>query len=248
MWPGVTPFSLVCLRFDDYHQAIDHQTWVDVLDAYDDRGLRGLVAVVPEYEGERLSAEVVPLLHELESNGWEIAQHGYRHEDVGEGRASQGTLGRLGRELYDERSEFAGVPYDEQARRIGAGRDVLEDHGLAPTTFVPPWHEYDRDTVRALAEHGFTALNEGRWPLPRTVEGVTLVPTHPPGVTPAMAAVGVVTLVGHPHLDDDPLANAATVAGHERRIRTPAEIADWWQHRSALGSVVDRFAWLAPKA
>jgi len=229
MWPGVTPLSLVCLRFDDYHQDVDHDTWIEVLTEYDQRGLRGLVAVPPKYEGEPLSADVVPFLLELEERGWELAQHGYTHEDIGESRASQGTLGPLGRELYLDRSEFAGLPYEEQHRRIAAGQEILEGHGIEPTTFVPPWHEYGRNTIRALADHGFTCLNEGRWPIPRMVDGVTLVPTHVPAFTPAMVAVGVVTIVGHPHLDDDPMAAAELVDGHEDRLRTPGEVTQWWQ-------------------
>lgn len=228
--PSITSLSLVCLRFDDYHQSLDHETWVDVLSRYNERGLRGLVAVPPNYRGERLSAHVVPFLHDLRENGWEIAQHGYRHEDVGEGR---------GGKLYDDRSEFAGLPFDEQSRRIGAGRDVLEAHGFDPTTFVPPWHEYDRNTVRALSANGFDCLNEGRWPLPRTVEGVTLVPTHVPAVTPYMVGIGVVTLVRHPHLDDEPMKDADAVAGYEDRVRTPSEIAEWWRGRSRLGRAID---------
>jgi peptidoglycan/xylan/chitin deacetylase (PgdA/CDA1 family) len=230
MWPGVTRFSLVCLRFDDYHQALNIDTWQDVLSRYDDRGLRGVVAVPPKYEGEPLSADVVEFLHDLESRGWELAQHGYRHEDIGEGRGGR---------LYDDRSEFAGVPRDEQERRVGAGLDILESHGIEPSTFVPPWHEYDRNTVRALKAHGFDCLNEGRWPIPRTIEGVTLVPTHVPGVTPYMVGAGVVTLVRHPHMDDDPMKDARALDGREDRVRTPSEITEWWRNHSILGKSID---------
>ncbi len=230
MWPGVTRFSLVCLRFDDYHQDIDPETWIETLSRYDDRGLRGVVGAIPRYQGERLEGDAVEFLHDLSDNGWELAQHGYEHADVGTGRGGQ---------LYDERSEFAGLNYAEQDRRIGAGRDVLESHGFEPTTFIPPWHEYDRTTVRALADNGFDCLNEGRWPVPRTVDGVTLVPTHVPAVTPYAVAVGVVTLVSHPHLEDRPLRNANVVVSHEDRVRTPAEIVDWWRDRSAVGRAVD---------
>jgi len=218
-WPGITRVSLACLRFDDYHQSIEHGQWVDVLERHRNRGLRGLVAVVPAYHGERLSADVVEFLHDLREDGWELAQHGYRHEDVGEGR---------GGVLYDERSEFAGLSYEEQERRIGAGRDVLESHGIKPTTFVPPWHEYDRTTLRALVEHGFECVNEGRWPIPRTVEQITLVPTHVPAVTPYMLGAGVVTLVRHPHLDEEPMKAAEAVRGYEDQVRTPSEIVQWW--------------------
>lgn len=230
MWPGVTPLSLVCLRFDDYHQDIDNETWVNVLSRYDKRGLRGVVAVCPKYEGEQLSADVVEFLHNLRENGWELAQHGYEHRDVGEGR---------GGSLYDERSEFAGLDYNEQARRIGAGRDILESHGINPTTFIPPWHEYDRTTARALADNGFDCINEGRWPVPRTIEGITLIPTHIPAITPHMVGVGVVTMVSHPQLEDYPMRNADAVAGYEERVRTPSEILDWWRNRSTTGWIVE---------
>jgi len=221
-WPGITRASLVCLRFDDYHQDVDHGTWVDVLSQYDDRGLRGVVGVVPNYEGERLSGDVVEFLHELRESGWELAQHGYTHEDIGEGR---------GGPLYLDRSEFAGLDESEQDRRVGAGRDVLASHGIEPTTFIPPWHEYDLTTLRVLDDYGFDCCNEGRWPLPHTREGVTLVPTHVPVLTPGMLAVGVVTVVGHPHLDDDPMAGADLVVGRKDRLRTPAEVTTWWRER-----------------
>jgi peptidoglycan/xylan/chitin deacetylase (PgdA/CDA1 family) len=236
MWPGITRISLVCLRFDDYHQDVDNETWVDVLSRYDDHGLRGVIGVIPKYQDELLSGDVVPFLHELRENGWELAQHGYTHEDIGEGRGGY---------LYDERSEFCGVPLAEQRRRIGAGRDILESHGIEPTTFIPPWHEYDRNTARALAEHGFDCINEGRCPVPRTVEGVTLVPTHPPSVTPYTFSVGVVTLVSHPQFEDDPMRNADAVLGRSARVRTPSEIVSWWRNRSMIGSLIDAFERLA---
>jgi len=231
MWPGVTRFSLVCLRFDDYNQRNDLSRWRETLSTYAERGARGLVAVSPKYEGERLAADATAFLDDLQDQGWEIAQHGYTHEDVGEGRSGR---------LYHDRSEFAGLPIEEQERRVGAGLDVLRDHGFRPTTFVPPWHEYDRNTVRALASLGFDCLNEGRWPCPRTIDGVTLVPTHVPWFTPSRLALGVVTVVAHPHLDDDPRWALDVVAGHEDRLRTPGEIAEWWRNRSRVGAVVDR--------
>jgi len=222
MWPGITRTARVCLRFDDYHQSNRPGIWRETLTEYDERGLCGVIAIPPKYEGERLSADVVDFLCDLADSGWELAQHGYTHEPVGRGR---------GGPLYDDRSEFRGLALDEQERRIGAGRDILEAHGIEPKTFVPPWHEYDRTTARAAARQGFDCINEGRWLVPRRLEGVVLVPTHPPAITPETLAVGVVTLVGHPHLTSTPqdrLANARLLAGHERQVTTPSEIAAWW--------------------
>jgi len=215
LMPGITPLCRrVCLRFDDYHQANDPGAWKRTLARYSEQGLRGVVAVCPTFEGEPLAAEEAGFLELLRADGWEIAQHGYTHEDI----ADAGY-----------RSEFRGVDPEEQRRRVGAGKDLLEERGFSPRTFIPPWHQFDGATLRALRDHGFDCLNEGRWPLPRRKHGVTLVPTHPPGLHVDTIAVGVITLVGHPHIDADPMANAGRVAGHEGKVRTPAEVADWWR-------------------
>jgi len=165
MWPGITRFARVCLRFDDYHQNYDVERWERVLSRYEERGLKGVVGVVPEDGGDRLDGDVVDFLRGLRDSGWELAQHGYTHEDIGEGR---GGL------LYDDRSEFCGVPREEQRRRVGAGRDILQSHGIEPVTFIPPWHEYDRNTVRVLGEEGFHCLNEGRLPRTSTTSGISM--------------------------------------------------------------------------
>lgn len=221
-WPGITRFARVCVRFDDYHQSIDHHQWIKVLSEYEQAGLRGVIGVIPNYKGKRLSEDVASSLEEFQERGWEIAQHGFKHENIGEGR---------GGILYDNRSEFAGVDLKEQKRRIARGKSILQSHGFSPKTFIPPWHEYDKNTVLALAGESFTTLNEGRFPFPRVINGITLIPTHPPGITPEMLAVGVVTMVRHPHLDEDPMKSARILEGHENQVLTPKEIAKIWQDR-----------------
>lgn len=222
--PGITPLCRrIVLRFDDYHQAHDIEQWQRTLSTFDDAGMRGLVSVPPYVSDEPLAPEHVRFLRDLQASGWEIAQHGHRHVDVVDA---------------DYRSEFRGRPFAEQHHAVGAGLDRLRELGLEPRTFVPPWHQFDRTTVRALAAHGFDCLNEGRWPLPRRVDGVTLVPTHPPGLHPDTLAVGVLTLVGHPHLDDDPTAFIDRVGPYADRVATPAEVTDWWARgplRALLG-------------
>lgn len=208
--PGITFLCrAVCLRFDDYHQANDIKLWKETLREYDKRGLRGVVGVCPVYKNEQLSEEHTQFLHKLRSNGWEVAQHGYTHEDIAD---------------KEYQSEFRGVPEFEQRRRIAAGQDILSDFGFNPDTFIPPWHQYDAATIRAISNCGLNCLNEGRFPWLQKKEGVTLIPTHPKGFHPKTIALGVLTLVGHPHLEDNPMKNAEYVAGHKEKIQTPQEI------------------------
>ena len=65
----------------------------------------------------------------------EVALHGYSHQ------LAEGT----------PLTEFAGLSYRDQERRITAGKAELERQlGVRVSTFIPPWNSYDIRTVRAL--------------------------------------------------------------------------------------------------
>lgn len=74
----------------------------------------------------------------------EIALHGYAHQTNNVKR----------------HTEFAGLDYRRQVEKIAAGRALLEKlTGAKITTFIPPWNQYDGDTLRALEELGFANIS-----------------------------------------------------------------------------------------
>jgi hypothetical protein len=70
-----------------------------------------------------------------------IALHGYSH-----------VLHPSPRGLVPvhRRSEFVGLPIEEQRRRIGAGVRDFEANGLVPEAWVAPAHGFDGVTLQAL--------------------------------------------------------------------------------------------------
>lgn len=82
----------------------------------------------------------------------ELALHGWHHQAR--------TAG--------VRSEFEGLPADEQRRRIALGVESLASvAGGTLTTFVPPWNAYDEHTIAALEGAGFRCLSGSlRGPFP----------------------------------------------------------------------------------
>lgn len=59
-------------------------------------------------------------------------------------------------------SEFKGLAYDEQLNRLIQGKKFLEK--LLDKTldiFIPPWNQYDINTLRALEKAGFALLSAG---------------------------------------------------------------------------------------
>jgi peptidoglycan/xylan/chitin deacetylase (PgdA/CDA1 family) len=148
----------VVLRFDDPSATTDMETEIKLIEAL--RRYRmvctfGVVpfryvdsATDPETRQELpLPAEKVELFATAAQQGvLEIALHGYSHQN--------------NRPAMPRPSEFAGLEYDEQMRKIQRGKTFLEDElGIEVNIFVPPWSAYDLNTIKAADEIGFQYLS-----------------------------------------------------------------------------------------
>jgi predicted deacetylase len=76
-----------------------------------------------------------------EQKGWTIGLHGYQHLYVTE---------ESGLVPLNDKSEFAGLPLDEQKQKIRSGWDIFQSHDLVPTVWIAPGHTFDRNTLLAL--------------------------------------------------------------------------------------------------
>lgn len=50
------------------------------------------------------------------------------------------------------RSEFAGVPRDQQRAKIRRGVEILREHSIEPEMFFAPSHTFDANTLEALRQ------------------------------------------------------------------------------------------------
>lgn len=100
-------------------------------------------------------------MRSLASSGlFELAQHGYDHRDNSK---------QYGVSVP---SEFRGMPYAEQYALIEGGRSLMQSaFGAAPTTFIPPFNTGDENTLKALAELGFTVYSSYSGEFKPTSEG-----------------------------------------------------------------------------
>jgi peptidoglycan/xylan/chitin deacetylase (PgdA/CDA1 family) len=77
----------------------------------------------------------------------EISMHGYSHQ----------------MHSSEYLSEFAKLAYKDQVKRISAGKEFLQNMtGAQVTTFIPPWNTYDRNTLSALEETGFSTISANK--------------------------------------------------------------------------------------
>ncbi|MGA2764950.1 MAG: DUF2334 domain-containing protein [Spirochaetia bacterium] len=134
------------LRLDDACPTMDRKRWDSVESVVRRHSLHPIVAVVPANADsslvrDRPDPSFWTRVRAWRDCGWMIGLHGYSHSL----RPSQGGLVPINR-----RSEFVGLPADEQKRRIREGVQVLETHGATPVAWVAPAHGFDRTTVEAL--------------------------------------------------------------------------------------------------
>jgi hypothetical protein len=122
-------------------------------------------------------------LKSLTSNPlFEMAQHGYNHHlnggdtsSVGGAYYARSVVGAGEPSVYwrptgeqavvsaaPGASEFAGRPYADQYAAIKQGWDDMNQAlGVTPTTFVPPWHLGDANTLMAVRAVGHTVYSTG---------------------------------------------------------------------------------------
>ncbi len=160
------------VRMDDITADMDWKRFTLIRDILDNYGIKALIGVVPECRDKNLSIDPVKenfwdIIKDLQKKGWVIAQHGTYHEYVTE---NSGLLG------INPFSEFAGLSFDEQKKKIEYGKKRLEEHGIYTDIFMAPGHSYDENTLTALKELGFRAVTDGLYNKPYIYKDILCVP------------------------------------------------------------------------
>jgi predicted deacetylase len=78
--------------------------------------------------------------------------HGFQHQYV---MRDRGLFG------FDARSEFAGLPWYEQERKVRSAVVIFEREGVRPEVWVAPNHSFDRTTLSVLRDSGLPVVCDG---------------------------------------------------------------------------------------
>ena len=183
------------LRLDDACPTMHHGRWQRLEDLFARWGIQPIVAVVPDNGDPGLAIEPADpgfwkRARAWQAKGWTIAMHGYRHvyHPVAKGRLVV---------PFHDRSEFAGLPYAEQADKLRRAWALFADQGVRPTVWVAPSHSFDRVTLEVLRDEtpiriisdgiardgysadGFFWLPQQLWAFARRRSGLWTVCLHP---------------------------------------------------------------------
>jgi len=130
----------IAFRNDDISYLSDPKFEYEVLKIFRKYNIRPLYAVIPAHNGNilRYGMPIVDALRLWYSRGWvDIAMHGYSHKN-----------------------KFSDLSYDEQLKRIKAGKEIIVKLFSVDTLiFVPPWNSVNKNTIKILEKTGFKVFS-----------------------------------------------------------------------------------------
>lgn len=165
----------IAVRLDDITPDMDWERFLSFKKLLDQYQVKPLIGIVPDNRDELLKGsgrpksteEFYEYVKELQVQGWTVAMHGCQH--------IYGTK-KGGLFPLNHFSEFAGCSLEEQRHKIAEGKKLLKEHGIETEIFMAPAHSYDRNTLRALKENGFTEITDGFGNHPYRYRGLVFYP------------------------------------------------------------------------
>jgi predicted deacetylase len=150
------------LRFDDICPTMCWKGWAKIEEALILRRLKPVLAVVPDNHDPTLqldspAGDFWDRVRSWRDRGWTIALHGYQHRYVSR---------RAGIAAAKKRSEFAGLPAEEQREKLRCAVEIFEREGITPQVWIAPSNTFDETTVALLPEFGIRVISAGYFQYP----------------------------------------------------------------------------------
>lgn len=157
---------------DDITPDMDWDKFLRFKSLLDEHGVKPLIGVVPDNRDKKLSLSPVrddfwKYVKELQNDGWMVAMHGLNHLY---------TTKKSGFFPIGGKSEFAGLTLEKQTKMIAEGKRLLKDRGISTDIFMAPSHSFDKNTLNALKDNGFTTITDGFGSSPFCSRGMVFYP------------------------------------------------------------------------
>jgi hypothetical protein len=177
------------LRFDDICPTMNWALWAEIESLLVQRRLKPILAVVPDNRDPALQldspvGDFWDRVRRWQDRGWTIALHGYQHRYVSPNAGIAATR---------KKSEFAGLPREQQREKLRLGMQIFEREGITSRVWIAPGNTFDATTVTLLPEFGIRIISAGYFQFPFMCPvGMTWVPQQMHYYRPAPAGVWTV--------------------------------------------------------
>lgn len=151
-------FAKYIIRLDDASPMMSRKNWNRIEGLLDRYKIKPMVAIIPNNQDEKLRLDSVDeefwaKSRRWQAKGWEIALHGYEHKYVTKAESIV---------PINNYSEFAGVPLEEQKKKIREGVKIFKRENLSCRLWIAPAHSFDENTIKALkSESDIQVISDG---------------------------------------------------------------------------------------
>ena len=145
-------------RLDDISPGMNRNNFEKIEKIFDQYWIKPIIWVVPDNQDPHLDQrdkidDFWWKIKALQSKWWIIAQHGYQHLYK---TKDSGII------WLNNRSEFAGLSYNEQYEMIKKGQEILKQKLWQKSKrWMAPAHSFDTTTLKVLRELWFEYITDG---------------------------------------------------------------------------------------
>jgi predicted deacetylase len=145
-------------RLDDISPGMNRNNFEKIEEIFDQYWIKPIIWVVPDNQDPHLDQrnkidDFWWKIKALQSKWWIIAQHGYQHLYK---TKNSGII------WLNNRSEFAGLSYDEQYEMIKKWQEILKQKLWQKSKrWMAPAHSFDTTTLKVLRELWFEYITDG---------------------------------------------------------------------------------------
>ncbi len=160
------------IRLDDVHAKMDLKKWNRVIEMLDKFDIKAIIGVIPENKDVEInvansSVDFWKIVKSWQKKGHIIALHGFNHLKI---TNMQGLIPK------NRRSEFAGVKIEEQRKKLDEGIKYFKQNNLNVEVFIPPFHSFDKNTLKILIEKNINIVYDGISIYPYKQYGIIFFP------------------------------------------------------------------------
>ena len=167
-------YTALLIRMDDITECMNWEIMDKCENLFDKYSIKPLLGVIPINRDPELlklpkNEKFWERVNNWKSKGWEITMHGCNH--LYTQKSDKKDIFN-----YGGNSEFYGLDYNSQLKKIKAGLEIFKNQKIQIRSFFAPNHIYDENTLRSLKDSEIRIVIDGYGLFPYYKNEILFIP------------------------------------------------------------------------
>lgn len=171
---NILNYKRLLIRIDDIAPNMNWAIMKKIDKLFTEKNIKPVLGIIPSNKDKQLlknsfNKNFWRQINKWQKNGWEICMHGYDHIYINNKNKNDFFS-------HNGNSEFAGLSYLKQYKKIKKGLDVFRKNKIKIRCFFAPNHTYDLNTFKALKKNKIFEIVDGYGLFPYKEFGIKFIP------------------------------------------------------------------------